>query len=147
MGNAKITAEKFKEKFWHQVDIKDKTQCWEWKAGKNKGYGCVKVPHLFFTQLAHRISWIITFGEISEDLFCLHKCDNRSCVNPSHLYIGTAKDNAIDKETRNSFVRGPKRVLDKETVDKIVFMCSLGIHKAKIARMYSVSPNTIKRAV
>jgi HNH endonuclease len=74
-------------------------ECWEWtgKVGKN-GYGTVvkaengKKMHL----LAHRESYKIFKGEIPTSLNVCHTCDNRKCINPDHLWIGTAKDNIQD---------------------------------------------------
>lgn len=75
--------------------------CWEWSAAKNHaGYG-------FFTmykkqrghtnsELAHRASWILHRGQIPESRFVCHHCDNPSCVNPDHLFVGSATDNVHD---------------------------------------------------
>lgn len=73
-----------------------KTGCWNWTASTiNSGYGVIGTgPHKVET--AHRVSWRIYRGPIPNDLWVLHKCDNRRCVNPDHLYLGTIRDNAQD---------------------------------------------------
>lgn len=76
------------------------TPCWLWQGAiTKKGYG-----HFWANgtnRRAHRISWEIHYGPIPPDLWVLHKCDNRACVNPDHLYLGTAKENALDRELRD----------------------------------------------
>lgn len=50
---------------------------------------------------AHRVSWQIHFGPIPKGKLVLHKCDNKRCVNPNHLYLGTQGDNNYDRAIRN----------------------------------------------
>jgi hypothetical protein len=96
------------ENFWSKVDKSG--DCWLWTGSKMKGYGHIGTGYRYEgtkTYLAHRISWNIHFGDIPEGMCVLHKCNNPSCVNPSHLYLGTQKDNANDREIGG---RGHNRV-------------------------------------
>lgn len=88
-------SEKLIQNFWKSV--RKTESCWTWTGMKNnKGYGFLSVQHGELIG-AHRLSWIIHFGQIPDGLFVCHKCDTPSCTNPSHLFTGTASDNMLDK--------------------------------------------------
>lgn len=86
------------ERFWAKV-VKTDT-CWEWNATRNhRGYGKFRdSPHSEIG--AHRYSYILHKGEIGEGMEVMHTCDNPPCVNPDHLLLGTAKDNAEDRTSK-----------------------------------------------
>lgn len=76
----------------------DDRGCWEWLGGlAHNGYGQIGLAKGAGSPIrAHRYSYELHFGAISEGLLVLHRCDNRSCVNPTHLWLGTVTDNARD---------------------------------------------------
>ncbi len=88
------------EHFWKRVKVWQLHECWIWqpyfyKAFKDKNaYG--HFQHGSRKEPAHRMAWILTNGEIPEGLEVCHKCDNPPCCNPTHLFLGTHKDNMGD---------------------------------------------------
>ena len=88
------------QRFWEKVDKQTDSGCWDWESAiRGNGYGA------FFTHLieegrkchgAHRYSWMLANGPIPDGLWVLHKCDNRICVNPDHLFLGDRNDNMRD---------------------------------------------------
>lgn len=80
------------ERFLTKVRKTD--SCWIWTGSKSKkGYGHIRVGN---EQQAHRVSYLLFKGEIPDGLYVCHRCNNKQCVNPDHLYLGTNQQNIID---------------------------------------------------
>jgi len=89
----------FIEGFWSKVDIRGEDECWEWKAGRNRGgYGIFQSQGM--PKLAHRAAYKLTTGDDPRDMLVCHKCDNPPCCNPNHLFKGTNTENIRDSVTK-----------------------------------------------
>lgn len=87
--------------FWSFVN---KTEgCWEWTGGTKDGYGDYRD-----NVRAHRWSWAEANGPIPDGLVVCHRCDNRLCVRPDHLFLGTLADNVRDRVEKNRSARGER---------------------------------------
>jgi len=89
-------------RFWQKVKIND-NGCWEWTGALSKGYGIMSSKRNNPPFKAHRISWAIKHGKIEKGMVIRHKCDNRKCVSPYHLEVGTQKDNMRDMVKRGRY--------------------------------------------
>lgn len=88
--------------FWENIKIGESiNDCWSWNGNTINGYGFVNNNKNPKHILSHRLSWIIHCGEIPNNTCVLHKCNNKKCSNPKHLYLGTPKDNANDTRITN----------------------------------------------
>ena len=126
--------------FWDRVNIKEPDQCWEWLGPKINGYESDSYG-TSGGKAAHRVSYIMTYGEIPEDKIVRHKCDLKSCVNPNHLELGTYKDNAQDRY-RNA-ENNKLFKLNEDQVNEIRKLRQDGIKVVDIAKIYKISTSSV----
>ena len=139
------------EEFWSKVEKSD--ACWQWTGAlDSKGYGHFR---RFLGQVsAHRASWVIHFGLVPDGMFVCHHCDNRQCVRPDHLFLGTAKDNALDMTEKGRHARqaargerSAKAVLTEQLVRQIRAERSAGAKLRVLSQRYGVSIHAIHDVV
>jgi hypothetical protein len=141
------------KKFWDKVNKSSSNGCWEWTASTNgRGYGRFNSgkENGFRLVGAHRLSYIIKYGPISDEICVLHKCDNRKCVNPDHLFLGTHADNALDKASKGRVVSNPNRgsksnfaKLKENQVRQIKNKYRQGVYQKDIAAEYGITQSAV----
>lgn len=135
MGPKPIPVEK---RFWSFVEMIPYSTCWEWSGYVAKhGYGTIYNGAPMY---AHRLSWEIHNGKITQDIQVLHKCDNRSCVNPKHLFLGSQCNNMQDCYQKE---RHPQAKVSYEDAEKIHELYARGYSQTKLGRMFGVSQAAI----
>lgn len=125
-------------RFFNKVLFDEPTGCWNWIGAKKKGARAL--PYGFFdSTLAHRWSFRRFVKEVPTGLCVLHKCDNASCVNPQHLFLGTNKDNTQDMHRKG---RWPCK-LSADDVTWIKLAVNDGVSLKALALLYDVHPSVI----
>lgn len=124
--------------------------CWEWQGTVNpeNGYGQQRFNKKKW--LVHRYSYLLHKGEIDNNLCVLHKCDNRKCVNPEHLFLGTRRENNIDCSKKGRKPRGENHSCAKLTnleVEEIRHLQKNGFTHREIAEKFGVSRSTISMII
>lgn len=153
-----------KRKFCSKFEVSD-SGCWFWQGTKNScgyGYFYLGKGHVGGGKGtgAHRASYYLFKGPIPEGKFVLHTCDNRNCVNPAHLFLGTQLDNMRDcvekrrncrGERMSRFVKGKavsgenhyKTRLKSSDIDKIMLLRNTGLTYKQIATFVPAAPSAI----
>jgi len=136
---------KLEETFWHNVQITD--DCWLWNGNTDSHWhGTLWMDGKNY--YAHRFSYELAFGTIPEGLYCCHHCDNRRCVNPQHLFVGTCADNLRDAAKKERMPRHPNSKLNENQVSDIRTTYKSGLATQKeLAIHYGVEKSLISKIV
>jgi hypothetical protein len=121
--------------------------CWVWIGSmRDDGYGEMFVDNKHCT--AHRLAFKLFVGDIPAactNVDVLHKCNNKRCINPDHLYLGTDKDNRYDALLQGAY--SDRRTLSADERDKVFSLYKEGIAQRKIADLFCVGRDTIQRVL
>ncbi len=141
------------ERWWSHVDRRGEDECWEWQASRYYyGHGRFSVKTKPIS--AHRWGYEFLVGPIPEGMFVCHHCDNPPCVNPKHLFVGTARDNMLDKMRKgrqgncgssHQGVRNGRAKLTLVEVESIRCLGAQGATQLEIARLFGISPTQTAR--
>lgn len=130
-------------------EVNQENECWEWSLSiRSDGYGNAwwNGKHYF----AHRLSFLSHVGNLEQDICVLHRCDNRKCINPEHLFLGSYLDNNRDRKNkgRNAVTHGERNPFSKlkeyQVID-ILRRLKCGEKGRCIASLYNVSEHTISK--
>lgn len=134
-------------RFWAKVDRADGDGCWVW-AGYLTRYGYGQVWWARRREPAHRVAWELENGPIPGRLVACHKCDNRPCVRPSHLFLGTRQDNNADMLAKGRQARGrayPQAKLTEDDVRAIRRGLAEGRTNNELGATFGVDPSAIRQ--
>lgn len=140
------------DRFWAKVDRSGGPEsCWLWTAGMRvRNYGGFRIGRKW--HLAHRIAWELTHGSIPEGLCVCHHCDNPTCCNPSHLFLGTIAENMKDRNTKGRCgASGPPGELNgcakltEQQVSEIRRLVAEGYTQRSVAHQFGISYAQVSR--
>lgn len=142
-------------RFWSKVRRGKPEDCWEWTGAFLKGsrasmrygsIGLVNSAGRSVTYRAHRFAWMLVNGSIQDGMNVLHRCDNTKCCNPSHLFLGTQRENIDDQLAKGRWLRGEQAGRAKLTEAQVLEMRASDKPDKYYAELYSVYPQTIRKA-
>ncbi len=158
------------DRFSKKYTIDTVTGCWNWDGAKcKKGYGIINLGGDGPARKAHRISYELRFGPIPKGegfhgTCVCHRCDNSSCVNPDHLFLGTVQDNnkdmlakgrnkgggAFGPHKTENMLRGAQHkmaVFTEQQIIKIRALYASGVRQIDISKLMKISPQVVNRVV
>ena len=163
----KVTREGLPGYFWARVNKSSPDGCWTWAGALINGYGELRLRGISQSPVrAHRVAWELTRGPIPPGMCVLHKCDNRPCCNPGHLFLGTKQDNNADRDAKGRTAsgdrsgarthperqpRGERHGHAKLTSNEVVAirnMCAAGgVSQRQVAAKFLMSQQQVSRIV
>ena len=145
-----VFTEQDKDRFWEKVDKRGLADCWEWQAGltgNGSGYGQYNTRTETGRRpvVASRVAYLLFYGWLPDDRCVLHRCDNRLCVNPRHLFLGTRDDNQKDMAKKGRAARGRKQPQARLTEDQVLEIRHDRRPQSVLSSIYGVGQSTISR--
>lgn len=143
-----------KDRIERKVQV-DNRGCWNWTGAKRTGYGRLtcgsRTDNTRRTVSAHRYSYEVFCGPIPKGMEICHSCDNRACVNPDHLFVGTRQDNIDDREAKGRNnppigVAHPHAKLSEQSVMQARLLRDQGMSYRALASKFGVCRKTITKA-
>ena len=133
-----------------KAKVRGMEDCWEWTGSLSSGYG-----QCYFNKKvhrAHRVSFELHCGPIPHGMHVLHRCDNRKCINPRHLFLGTNSDNVADMiakgRQRHRGMKGDEHPRSKlSSADVAAIRAETGVTQVSLAEKYGVCSQQISRIV
>lgn len=158
MSKGKWPRPSLEVRLWSKIDKKGPDDCWNWIGSPKEGYGHIKAFGRKTSYLTHRIAFILAFGEIPSGIYVCHKCDNKRCCNPNHMFLGTPKDNTQDMLNKGRGagqlgtrfqpnVSGQNNGRAKLNQADVIFIKQVGpfVLKSDLVKLLKVSRSTILR--
>jgi hypothetical protein len=138
------------DRFWSKVARGAKEECWLWLAGKKTSrlYGRVEIRRdgrRAVRIAAHRLTWTLINGPIPTGAVVCHRCDCPRCCNPTHLFLGTQKENIDDASAKGRLPGKPK--LTRSQVLEIRALSAQGVRRSAIARRFGLGDWTVGKIV
>ena len=139
-------------RFWEKVDKSGgDNACWNWTAAKTAaGYGVLRMPDKT-NQYAHRIAYEWSIGPIPKGCYLCHHCDNPTCVNPSHMFVGEQIDNMRDAATKGRTTKGERSKQTTLTAEQVLALraeyATGTVLQRELAARYNISRGSVGNIV
>ena len=133
----------FIEKIKEHVPEGNPETCWtgDGKFSSSTGYG--QLMHKYKNYSSHRLVYLLYYNEIPENICVLHKCDNRKCVNPHHLFLGTRGDNNRDRSKKGRSCQENNHPLSKLNQSDVEYIRQSDKSQRKLAKEFGVCKTLI----
>lgn len=147
-------------RFWDKVEQYGDDECWPYtgsqkgRMGHGRFYLGRGASGAYVWTAAHRVAYMLAYGEVPDELFVCHSCDNPPCCNPRHLWVGTGKDNADDRDRKGRYISGAKPRGEQHHSNKLSisdvraireYIPGKGLSRPALANKYGVAQSTIDR--
>lgn len=140
-----LDVQSMERRFWSFVNKNGPNGCWLWTGEDRNGYGRFSISGIGYP--AHRVSYEYLVGKIPDNLFILHKCNNKLCVNPAHLSVGDASENMEDYKKFAILNGGEKGIngkkLTRTIVTEIKHRLEDGARTKMVAEEFGISESTV----